>query len=388
LCFSEVISTSDHSFFEMAQTARPPIKTVICSGTPAEIGFQHGTAAAAEVHRNVQTYTAFFWETVQISWEEARNRATAQFVSTLSARYPEVLEEMAGIAAGAGRGLTRDDILTLNVRSEIALTNYTDGCTALSQTGRDGEMFLAQNWDWLEELHEGMILLDLRPKGSGVRLVFLGEGGIVGKIGMNSAGFGQCMNALRSGSFSGSNFPVHVMSRYLLQHASCVDDALAMIKKFGVASTTNFMFADRSGKHIDIECSPRGNTIIAPSDGFVAHTNHLCGLDRPAGLVDHPAANSFARLSRIQMLTQADVVAGTVTTFESLRRRLSDQEGTPFSICRNKPPGAVGMERMTTLACIMMELRSGTGKILIGRPCDDVEVVEWSLSLKPQDHKL
>ncbi|KAJ5812675.1 acyl-coenzyme A:6-aminopenicillanic-acid-acyltransferase [Penicillium riverlandense] len=356
----------------------PSVKTVHCSGNPYDIGFTHGSSASAEVHANVDTYTFFFAETTQITWKQARERAVAQFTSTLEAKYPEILEEMRGIADGAGGGLTKEDILTLNVRSEIALTNYADGCTSISQRTDGGKIFVAQNWDWLEELQKGMVFLHITPMGSDIEMKFLSEAGLVGKAGMNNAGFGLCANALRSGAFNQNNFPVHVMSRRLLQYATSFDSALSIIEEFGLASTTNYMLGDKSGKHGDIECSPYGNIIIFPRNGYVAHTNHLYGPNRPPRLIDHPAPNSISRLARIQELTDKDMDLKVPTSFESLRTRLSDQEGTPVSICRDRPPGAVGMERMTTLSTVMMELSSCTGKVLIGRPCDDLPIVEWS----------
>ncbi|ERS98585.1 hypothetical protein HMPREF1624_05371 [Sporothrix schenckii ATCC 58251] len=380
------------------------VKTVRCTGTPYQIGLAHGRAVAAQVHKNVATYTAFFDETVGLTWAEARARAVDQFAGRLGRCYPAILEEMQGIADGAGGGLTRDDVLTLNVRSEIALTNYTDGCTSLAQevVGADGrQVFLAQNWDWLEELHEGMVSFDIAPEtapGNGVeRFVFLGEAGIVGKIGMNSAGFGFCMNAIRSGAqgTTDRHLPVHVLARRLLQYATSLDAALAILEtEFGAASCINLMLADRSGQHADVECSPYGHARIDPdptkladhgnaSSRFVAHTNHLYGTaaqGRPARLVDHPADNSFARLARMQALTRADAAAGVPVSFASLHARLSDLEGAPYAICRSRPPGAVGMERMVTLCTILMELTTGQGRVSIGRPCEpDIPVIEWRL---------
>lgn len=382
----------------------PPlnVKTVRCTGSTYQIGLAHGTAVAAQIHKNVATYTAFFDETVGITWAEARARAVDQFAARLERAYPAILEEMQGIADGAngasgvGGSLTRDDVLTLNVRSEIALTNYTDGCTSLSQVASEDDaknVFLAQNWDWLEELHEGMVSFDISPaEGEGVdRLVFLGEAGIVGKIGMNSAGFGLCMNAIRSCAqgTEDRHLPVHVMSRRLLQYATSFDDALAILSEFSVASCINLMLADKSGKHADMECSPYGHARIHATEeggngaGFVAHTNHLYGTaagGRPARLVDHPADNSFARLAQMQKLTKEDAVAGVPVSFESLRGRLSDLEGAPYAICRSRPPGAVGMERMVTLCTILMELTTGQGRVSIGRPCEkDIPVIEWQL---------
>ncbi|KAH8805458.1 acyl-coenzyme A:6-aminopenicillanic acid acyl-transferase-domain-containing protein [Xylogone sp. PMI_703] len=356
----------------------PSVKTVRCTGSPYEIGFTHGSSVSDQVHVNVKTYAVFFAETAKITWEQARERAAAEFIPTLEDKYPEILDEMKGIADGAGGGLTREDILALNVRSEISLTNYTDGCTSISQSAEGGKVFLAQNWDWLEELGKGIVLLHIKPAGSDIEFKCLSEAGIVGKIGLNSAGFGLCMNALRCGAYNKANFPVHAMSRRLLQYATSYDSALAIIEEFGLASTVNYMIGDKSGKYADIECSPRGNVVIPPHNGYVAHTNHLYAPNRPPKLVDHPSANSISRLARIQELTENDNNLKAPVTFESLRARLSDQEGTPYSICRDRPPGAVGMERMTTLSTILMELSSCTGRVLIGRPCDEVPIAEWS----------
>ena len=64
---------------------------------------------------------------------------------------------MQGVAEGAG--VKYEDILTLNVRTEIAFGNesqsqggkvgFSDGCTALSWNGmREDHGLLGQNWDW------------------------------------------------------------------------------------------------------------------------------------------------------------------------------------------------------------------------------------------------
>ncbi|EXJ79497.1 hypothetical protein A1O1_08761 [Capronia coronata CBS 617.96] len=356
----------------------PKVKTVHCAGSPFEIGFTHGSSASAEVHQNVATYTMFFRETAKLTWAQARERAISRFLPTIKMQWPEIVEEMQGIAEGAGGGLTLDDIVTLNVRTEIAFTNYTDGCTSIGQAAEGGKMFLAQNWDMIPELQQGMVFLHIAPAGSPIVLRFNGEAGIVGKIGMNSAGFGLCMNALRSAALNPNNMPVHVMSRRLLQYATSYDDAIAIIEKFGVASSINYLLADKNGKHGDLECSPVGKFLIVPQKGYVAHSNHFYGPGRPSTLIDHPAADSLTRLARLQELTEQDMRQGLPTTFDSLRARFSDEQSTPPAICRAVPPGAVGIDRIITLSTIIMELTSCTAKVTIGRPCDDLPVVNWS----------
>lgn len=355
----------------------PNVKTVYCSGSPFEIGLTHGSAASTEIHHNIATYTYFFEETARITWDEARERAIRRFLPTVERQWPEIVEEMKGIAEGAGNGLTLADIITLNVRTEIAFTNYTDGCTSVGQLTQDGKMFLAQNWDMIPELQKGMVLLHIKPAGSDIAIRFLGEAGIVGKIGMNSAGFGFCMNALRSGALNSNHMPVHIMSRRLLQYATSFSSAIAIIEEFGLASSINYLLADKSGNFADLECSPLGVFTISPCNSYVAHANHFYGPGRPGKLIDHPAPDSFKRLARMQELTERDLDLALPTTFESLRARLSDEQGSPPAICRSVPPGAVGIDRIITLGTILMDLTSCTGQVIIGRPCEDLPIVDW-----------
>jgi isopenicillin-N N-acyltransferase-like protein len=363
----------------------PTIKTIQCRGSPHHIGVIHGRHASQEILNNIETYTFFFRETAGLSWSEARSKAASIFIPVLRQQFPQILEELSGIALGAGRGLVMEDILLLNTRSEIALTCYADGCTSLAQPGPQGEMYLCQNWDWLEELHRGIVFLHIFPEeGSGHAVKMISEAGIVGKIGSNSAGLGVCMNAIRSGAFNRGGFPVHILNRWLLQHCRSVSEATSAIDRFGTGCTANYLLADREGQFVDIESSPYGNASIEATEArrVVAHTNHLCAPGKPAKLKDHPAENSFRRLDRIYELTEQHRAEGVVPCFEILRQRLSDEQGYPYSICRDRPPGAVGMEKMTTLATVLMDLKAGLTEITVGRPCLDLPKVRWSWAEK------
>lgn len=68
----------------------------------------------------------------------------------LTSSFPQYVEEMEGVAKGAG--VSYGDILALNVRTEIAFGAFSDGCTALSWKDVKGDAsILAQNWDWNTE---------------------------------------------------------------------------------------------------------------------------------------------------------------------------------------------------------------------------------------------
>ncbi|KAH7137529.1 acyl-coenzyme A:6-aminopenicillanic-acid-acyltransferase [Dactylonectria estremocensis] len=356
-----------------------PVKTVHCSGTPYEIGLAHGCQAAPEIHRNVELYTAYFRTRSGVSWEDARKTAVKDYLPNLEEIYPEIIEEMKGIADGAK--LTLEDILALNLRSEILLTAYADGCTSLSQRTNSGTMVLSENWDWMYEVRETVVFLRVTGAGSGTMTIhMLTEAGIVGKIGMNSAGVGICMNAIRCTIKDPARMPVHIMMRRILQYAHSFDEAKSILNKYGLASSVNFMIADKNGHFGDFECTPIEIFLIqplpSPEGPFITHTNHLYS-DVRNRVKDSPAKHSFTRQSRIIELTLTDGEKGVEASFDSIRARLSDEQGYPLSICRGRPDES--MEAHPTLACCMMDLTSGKARFLLGRPCEDIPIVEFGL---------
>src|SRR5690625_1551812 len=123
------------------------MKILNLSGTPFEIGFQHGKQAYEEVHFSIDSYERLFVDNIGLSWEDAIEEAKT-YLDYIEATDITLLEEMDGIAQGAG--VDFHDILTLNARSEIILAkNNSDGCTSVSIMPPLGDnVYLAQTWDW------------------------------------------------------------------------------------------------------------------------------------------------------------------------------------------------------------------------------------------------
>jgi isopenicillin-N N-acyltransferase-like protein len=117
---------------------------VLCTGTPHQVGLQHGGAAKAHIGRAMKFYQNLFEEKCKMDWPEVKVFAL-KYQPYLETSWPQYIDEMRGVAEGAG--VTYEDILALNVRTEIAFGAFNDGCTALSWKGA-GTSILAQNWDW------------------------------------------------------------------------------------------------------------------------------------------------------------------------------------------------------------------------------------------------
>lgn len=339
------------------------VPEIVASGTPYEIGLKHGSLVPARIAISIKNYQRFFLETAKTNWEESKNRAEA-YLPSLKQNEPDLVEEMQGIADGAGVYFL--DVLALNLRSEIALTNFTDGCTSVAK--RDAgtsATYLAQNWDWMGEASEATCFFDIRKNGK-PRLRMTGEAGLVGKFGFNDAGVGICMNAIRSSFDDKHCLPVHLAVRRVLECRS-FDEAFDMLTTKGVASCINLMIADRSGKMATIECTPKGLAPIYPEPRTetVYHTNHLWSPNLPKGVRDFPAANSFSRLERMRELSMS---TGGDANFTCIRMWLSDEKGAPESICRIRNPNPVGIERMETLATAIFDLQALQGEVSFGLP--------------------
>ncbi|CUM62459.1 uncharacterized protein PRCAT00000009001 [Priceomyces carsonii] len=330
---------------------------VFHKGTNYDIGLRHGKIARERIDKNIKTYERFYKETAKITWKEANNRAK-KFIPYIQEKMPLIMDELRGIADGSGQDLI--DILTLNVRSEICLTNYSDGCSSISQQNKeDKDIYISQNWDWLTELNEGIIILDIQPTDK-PRMLMMTEAGIIAKIGFNDKGLGLMLNAIMCG-VSQVALPVHFAIRRCLE-AESTQQAISELEDLGIASTANLMLADNRGNFLTVEASPKGFAFIEPDDNLVvAHTNHLYASKKY--VTDHPIPDSFSRLARL-----VDLSKNSEATYDDIRRRLSDEENYPHSIDRGFVGDVVGFDAMVTIATLIVDISKLEGEISFGRP--------------------
>ena len=102
---------------------------VCCTGSPRSVGLAHDTTAQALVHGSLAFYKALFQTKCKMDWEAAKLFALG-FQPYLKQYWPQYVSEMEGVAEGVGLGY--EDILALNVRTEIAFGSFNDGCTGIS----------------------------------------------------------------------------------------------------------------------------------------------------------------------------------------------------------------------------------------------------------------
>ena len=262
-------------------------------------------------------------------------------------------------------------ILAMNVRTEIAYGMFTDGCTALSwKTGNAS--FLAQNWDWQSQQAENLIQLYIRrsPRPS---IDMVTEAGIIGKIGLNSAGVGVCLNAIRARGVDFNKLPVHLGLRVCLDSMS-KDEAIQKLTRCGIASSCHILIADNSGG-TGLECSHVHMTQLPmSSDGVLTHTNNFV---RPHAVKeDMDLKDSPRRLKRInQLVEQLKEILDEDTPEPELgdiATLLKDEEDYPTSICR----APTSTNTTSTLFSITMDLGKRYAEVKLGRPTQNGGVVK------------
>jgi isopenicillin-N N-acyltransferase-like protein len=121
-------------------------------GSAYELGLQHGKALAGEIRANLTLYFDMVKGLTGTEPDLCLTHA-GKFQKAINVNAPGLLEEMQGIAKGAGVSL--DEILFLNARTELMSMRPSGEaergeCTAIGLTGErtiNGQAIIAQNWD-------------------------------------------------------------------------------------------------------------------------------------------------------------------------------------------------------------------------------------------------
>ena len=349
----------------------------VCGG-PRERGKQYGAAARDRVRRSVEGYAAVFEARLRYSWADVVRdaRAYRDAVGDLSAVY---LAEMDGIAEGAG--LQPDDVLALNVRTELmaralaahpAGVRKTDGCTALAVLpGRttDGHLLIAQTWDWLAHTVSTVVVLEVE-RDDGPPFVTVVEAGLLAKTGMNSAGLALCTNFLLTEADGNTEgVPYHLTLRAILD-TETLPEAYACLQRMSRASSANYLLGHADGVAVNIEGTPGDADQLRlryAENQLLIHANHFCGgkVDGDISLVTSP--DSPFRQDRIASLLSAEYAESI--TVDRLKIALADHASFPRSICAHSDLRVAAHERETSAFGLIMDPVKRRMRLADGNPC-------------------
>jgi isopenicillin-N N-acyltransferase-like protein len=351
------------------------ILTVVAEGDARERGRAHGELGAERVARSVETYLRRFEHFAGLKARTARRRAEA-YADPIAAYDPDILEEINGIAEGSG--CSRADILAVNCRSELMFgSNAPLECTSFGlqpDVTLTGHTYVGQNWDWAPDVKASLILLVVKqpPRPTAV---ILDEAGMVGRMGMNSAGIALSTNTLIAED-SGPGVPYNVLLRGVLNSRSLAEAIGALVRPQR-ALGANFLLGDGNGQVLDIEASASTVDYLAPVSGIVTHGNHFAGprhRGRDRSLERFP--DSLYRECRIREHLER---VGRPIGEEDMKDALKDAFGHPNAICRSVDPEQDELEQIETIASIIMDATDRRFLLAVGPP-DENPYAEYSLA--------
>jgi isopenicillin-N N-acyltransferase-like protein len=348
------------------------------AGSARARGAAYGEQARDRVRRSVEAYREVFASGAGWDWAAVREHARAYVpaIERFEARY---LDEIAGIADGAG--LETDDVLAINVRTEVMFaatarqaadpSRRPGECSAFAVTpdrSADGHTMLGQNWDWLLHAEDTVVVLEVE-QDEGPDFVTVVEAGLLAKTGMNSSGIGLVTNALVSDRDVGApGIPYHLALRGVLD-AENISDAYAVLQRGYRSSSANYLVAHADGLAVDIEGAPGDFDdlyLSFPEDGVLLHTNHFLSArftGRDVGL--WVMNDSPFRLARIAAATS---VPGPLS-LDTFRSLLGDHANFPSGVCCHPDDRFDRLDQGTTVASILMDLDTTTMWVADGHPC-------------------
>jgi isopenicillin-N N-acyltransferase-like protein len=249
-----------------------------CNGVGYAPGIAHGEGARQLVRDMLGR-----WEDIVV---RASKRSTARYVSELlegtrfvqamATHTPDLLEEMRGIADGAG--VSYETILAFNLMDEQWWFDLErpaldpPGCSVLAVAPDSGPPVLAQNMDLPAFMSGGQLVLRLRGDDRPERLI-LTAAGLVGLTGLNRAGIALCCNTLLMLEHAHDGLPVAAVLRAVLDKWT-FDEALGLLQSVRHASGQAYALGSPEG-FIGLECSGAGAVVSAPRGRrSLTHTNH------------------------------------------------------------------------------------------------------------------
>lgn len=334
---------------------------------PLERGRERGRQLSAALPAGVRTYLELF---AKYELDEGAVREFAlRCADAVAGWRPERLAEMDGIAAGAG--VEPWHVYALNARTEILSQGVGAAPGECSTIGRRVELgdgtvrtFGLQTWDWHHQLDGEWHTHETR----GGRHDFAGltEHGMLGKIGVNSAGLALHFNILGHRTDGAGGVPVHVLSATVLEEAATVEEAVELVRDAPRSASSSFTLLDAE-RVVTTDITPIGVFVVEPVEGVVVRTNHF--LSREA------QADEKTEIYQPDSGERYDLIASRLADYpeprtdDELLAFLYSDPGQPM-LCHRPDLTLPFGERWATLATVQLDPASRTARIANGSPID------------------
>lgn len=351
----------------------PHIPVLDLSGTPTQIGAAHGESQREGIRALADQMLDWIIQAAALSLTEDSlwSKWAPQLVVN-QREAPDLVEEMRGIARGAGVPFER--IFLINSMLELVSFRYLPmaqnfGCStfAVAAEAGTGKTLIGQTYDMPEYLQNFLTVLRLRPNQGPRQLVFT-FAGLVGAAGINEAGIGVNINYLSP--FDVGVGRLHsVLVRQILAGKQLAD-ALTPPVCPPRACGAHYLIADRDGTLVSIETTGKRHWTFYPDGNAIGHTNHyLAPWLKEVEFIRPPSIGSslarYGALRRFLREKEHDL------TLEGLKELARNHTSYPRSICAHgadfEPQGL----RTRTVSAMVSVLADQAMHITNGCACEN-----------------
>jgi hypothetical protein len=294
----------------------------------------------------------------------ARMLGATGFRRAIEIHAPDLLDEVNGIAAGAGEPF--DLLLAAQLMDEewayrtrdCAPSCAAEKCSSVAVQAADRSVLIGQNMDLGVHTEGHQILLRIAPYCDQPGALIFSIASMIALFGVNSCGIGVCVNSLPQLPTTSRGLPVAFLIRKILQ-ARAMQEAAETLRTLPHATGQHYLVADASGIR-SFEASPLGVfEYLSPHAGRILHTNHPLAkpLESYGGSI-----NSMARLECL-----VNRLAQNALTLETIEAALASRDHADHPVSRAYDPNAKrsstnGMINYTTGSMISV-LRQGSTAI-------------------------
>ena len=346
----------------------PPLIEV--SGTNIEMGQQIGEARREQVQHSVENAHVLIdqsYNTLELTWDGAKIQAR-KYLPFAEERYPQYVDELRGIAAGAG--VSFDDLMVVNAMEAVTMDAlHLTRCTSFAvneQRTADGHVLLAHNEDWMPEDENDVYVISAKPKDEPPFLAMT-YGGLLPNVGFNAYGIAQTIDSVYPND-SRIGIPRLVVARAVLA-ARRISGVLGRTLVSHRAAGYNHLIVHESGEMYSVEVSARRFDILHGTDGYIAHTNHyLSPTMKEIEKDPEELISSRVRYFRANRLLRENSTH-TIKTLQTIQK---DHVNLPNSICNHNIEGIDPMDRESTITAFVIDLTAREMHIAWGNPCQNI----------------
>jgi len=335
--------------------ATNPIPMIEVRGTHRQVGQQIGEQMRPTLQRMLERMREGL--PANVSWDDVLVQGQSYLAHSRTV-YPQYIEELEGIAEGAG--LPFEEVF-LEVCEELwEPVVWRGGCTDFAARGRataDGSTLLAHTNDLAPEVEDDLVILKVRA-GDEPEFLGVSVGGLGYSAGFNAAGISMTGNEVSCNDIR-PGVPRLLIVRAILA-ARRLEEAMDACLLPQRASNYNNVIGDANGEVYSMEGAATDCEPIYIEEDILAHANHYVSLPMRRFEADrNDISGSTIRHNRALRLLRENYGHLSPALFQRL---LTDHVNYPASICKH------GLESVTVFSIILNlnELRAWIGR---GRPC-------------------